>query len=793
MSPLHTQRLSRSVQDVATLSLARTVRASFRGLNPQQNARRDPPPAGLLPLASQIKHALQAAFGRGEPAAVADFLESHPELTANPQVMLSLLFEEFCLLEQHGHAPDPSSFCARYEPWRDSLASQIRVHHELSRHVSLARELVVFPETGDEVLHYELLDELGEGGSARVFVARDTSLGGRLCALKLSMDRGAEAALQASLDHPHIISVHCVEHDDHWNLRALCMPYLPGMVLAQVIERLHARGTPRNADALRHVLLSDENRNAPDHRDPNRDETRGWASFPSGRPFVDGVAWLGLKLAEALHHAHGRGVFHRDIKPANILLTDRQGPMLFDFNLAHGQVQGHRVDAVATGGTLPYMAPEQLAAFLDHQRWADVTAPADVYSLGLVLRELLTGPAPAMPPVPASQTTQLIADLWAKRCTEPPEPVRSPAHRVPFALDAILARCLNPDISRRYASAGDLAEDLRAFLHHQPLRHARNPSRRERLENAMHRRRKAIFTGTGIVVAALVLVGAMLATIPITAMPTPARTGPEMALRLVEDASVHTRSGRLDEAIVGFQAAIQHDKTLYTPHMGLARIAFQREQFEQATSSYSQALVLMPANCRDDRIIALDCRGRSQFNLASQYQQQALQIHQRRSETESLPSSLQIQTPVADANVLMQRARDTYALARDDLTEALALAHQKAQPNPVLHDDPHGANSIRTADLAHRLIRALLGYGDSSSWFEDYQQSVTSYRQALQRAENLLEYLTTHLSPNSEFQDIPAQELPRLTRTQSDIHFLITVLHQRIEADAPMQDTLYTD
>lgn len=770
MSPLHTQRLSRPAQGSALLSLARTVRTSFRNLIPA-GAGCDSLPQGhgALPLAARIKHELQAAFDRGEQPAIADYLEAHPELTTQPQVMLSLLFEEFCLREQHGLAPDPESFCARYEPWRDSLASQIRVHHELSRHVSFAKELVVFPEAGDQILHYNLVAELGEGGSARVFVAQDSSLGDRLCALKLSMDHGAEAALQASLDHPHIIPVHSVKHDKEWNLRALCMPFLPGIVLAQVIEQLHAKGLPRDADALRLVVVSAV---ASDAATGVPDEPDGWSGFPSGRPFAVGVAWLGLKLAEALHHAHGRAVFHRDIKPANILLTKRNGPMLFDFNLAHGQVQGQGAATAATGGTLPYMAPEQLAAFLDSRRWSDVGAPADVYSLGLVLRELLTGPAPVPPPVPASQTTQLIADLWAKRCAEPPGPIRSPSQRVPFAIDAILARCLDPDLSQRYGNAAELAEDLRRFLHRRPLRYAVNPSRRERVGNALHRHRKSLRNAAVMACSLAVLLGAWLAL-----RPTPVLTGPELALSLVEDASVHTRSGRLDEAVSEFLQAIRHDPTLYTPHMGLARIAFQHEQYDEAATRYSQALRLMPSRHIDDQIIALDCRGRSYYYLASQHQQQAIQIYQSNDSR-----------PTQGANDLMRRARTIYSLACDDLAVALALAHQKIEPGSESRRGPVLPNSTRTADLAQRLSQARLGLGDAASWFEDYPTSVDNYNQALNQARYLLRYLKAHLSPGRKSHEVPLQELPRLARAESTVETLITTIQNRLQADLPKLD-----
>src|SRR5207302_2986567 len=104
--------------------------------------------------------------------------------------------------------------------------------------------------------------------------------------------------------------------------------------------------------------------------------------------FIEAVCWLGSRLAEALAHAHSRGVLHRDIKPANILLNHYGRPMLSDFNLAHCERRG--LEAEHFGGTLQYMSPEHLTAFLpegDSSRVL-VDTRSDIYSLGVVLYEL---------------------------------------------------------------------------------------------------------------------------------------------------------------------------------------------------------------------------------------------------------------------------------------------------------------------------------------------------------------------------------------------------------------------
>ena len=182
--------------------------------------------------------------------------------------------------------------------------------------------------------------------------------------------------------------------------------------------------------------------------------------FLAGCDFVEAVCWLGARLAEALAYAHSLGVLHRDIKPANVLLNQYGRPMLADFNIAT-VASGAGGKEGSLGGTLAYMAPEHLDAFMlrDAAAGDAVKEPADIYSLGLVLFELLCGCRPFVchdvPTGGTSATLRALAD--ERRLGPPPLPAEAD---VPGPAAAVLRHCLDPAPARRYQSAEQLARAL---------------------------------------------------------------------------------------------------------------------------------------------------------------------------------------------------------------------------------------------------------------------------------------------------------------------------------------------
>ena len=147
-------------------------------------------------LTQLIKTDLRCRYARGQSPSVNEYLEKFSELGGADSRVLSLIYEEFCLGEERGDAIDVESFCGRYPRWKDSLISQLKYHRLISQAAEMTPKPPPFPEPGGTFEIFRLVSLLGKGGSSRVFLARDLSLGGRLVVLKVSLDRGQEPKAQ---------------------------------------------------------------------------------------------------------------------------------------------------------------------------------------------------------------------------------------------------------------------------------------------------------------------------------------------------------------------------------------------------------------------------------------------------------------------------------------------------------------------------------------------------------------------------------------------------------------------
>ena len=288
---------------------------------------------------------------------------------------------------------------------------------------------------------FEIVREIGRGGMGVVFEAHQSSLDRRvalkLLARPLELDPTAvqrferEARIAASLHHPGIAEVFAFGVDQ--GIHYLAMELVEGTPLDELI-----RSTRQVEDW----------------------EQRARVLPPEGTHdnFLRAALELVERIATALDYAHTRGIVHRDIKPSNVIVRGDGTPVVTDFGLAQNVDLPGLTRTGAFVGTPHYTAPEQ------HGRSgsAEIDGRADVFSLGVTLYELVTDRRPF-----GGETTQDV--LHSVATIEPPDPqLANP--KLPMDVSSIILKALEKETTRRYASAGELAEDLRAFLEFRPIR-----------------------------------------------------------------------------------------------------------------------------------------------------------------------------------------------------------------------------------------------------------------------------------------------------------------------------------
>ena len=247
----------------------------------------------------------------------------------------------------------------------------------------LEKELACFRE-GDVFGDFKILHLLGSGAFANVYLAHQQSLE-RAVALKVSTNVGKEAQTMAHLQHESIVSVFSVTVDKEQSLQTICMQYVPGCTLEKALSNAAITHTVLSGSHLLTVIANCSS--APAVFDPQALKDRDALLALDA---VDTVAWLGVRLADALAYAHGKGVLHLDIKPGNILLTPYGRPMLTDFNVSMDAAARGNEHARLLGGTMGYMSPEQQCSFASGgENVEDIDAQSDVYSLGVVLKEMV--------------------------------------------------------------------------------------------------------------------------------------------------------------------------------------------------------------------------------------------------------------------------------------------------------------------------------------------------------------------------------------------------------------------
>ena len=391
------------------------------------------------------------------------YADEFPELKSEGGMPCDLIFEEYHVRCSAGDGPDPQEYLERFPQQAAQLKKLLQTESTINSTAMFSGQRIENVAPGDRLDDFDLLALLGKGAFARVFLARQISMQ-RMVALKISCDKGTEPQTLAQLDHPGIVRVYDQRKLGGRQLRLLYMQYVAGGTLHDVVRRLKEIPAPQRTGrnfvwCIEQAL--DERGESPPSNSPAR---RMW--LQSSWPEV--VCRLGAHLASALDYAWHQGVLHRDIKPANVLVAADGTPKLADFNISFSsQVEG-TVPAAYFGGSLAYMSPEQLEASnpAHHRQPQELDGRSDMYSLGVVLWELLHGERPFLDrAVPGGWSAMLDAMVDRRREALANQTVRAASGETLPELQQILVRCMHPDPSQRWADNGQLARQLQLCLH----------------------------------------------------------------------------------------------------------------------------------------------------------------------------------------------------------------------------------------------------------------------------------------------------------------------------------------
>lgn len=429
-------------------------------------------------------------WSKGEAPDTRAALAAHPGLTADKAAVLDLAFAEYWLRLHAGEAVDMEAFCRQFPDYHVSLGRLLAQQslqepaalEQLTVELLTAPEVLTappstdkaarssagsthggvsgaWPEDGAHVGDFNLVRALGKGAFSRVYLAREETVD-RTVVVKLSRQQCDEAKVLGQLGHKNVVSVLSAPHDMASGLFIIVMPYFGNSTLEDLLElafplreESEARTRPRSAKTI--LDAARRNRQAADP------EPAGLIpdAFLRRASYVDGVVWLGVRMAEALSAVHRSGFVHHDLKPSNVLLGLDAQPRLLDFNLASDA----RNTKSRLGGTLPYMPPEHLAtlhaaakadqaAVMDHR--------GDLFSLGVMLYELLAGVHP-FGRYPRSKSVRSVAGDILARQKLGVRPIRDRNPDVSQRLARLVEQCLAFDPKARPATAADVALALR--------------------------------------------------------------------------------------------------------------------------------------------------------------------------------------------------------------------------------------------------------------------------------------------------------------------------------------------
>ncbi len=440
------------------------------------------------------------------------------------------VLDEYLADLEAGRPADPDRLLAEHP----AIASQLRDCLEVMHLAGRVAELPDPPPIGEDGVRlgpqfgdYRIVRQVGRGGMGVVYEAEQQSLRRRVALKVLPLASAldprqlrrfhVEAQAAAQLHHTHIVPVYAVgcERGVHY----YAMQYIEGRTLAQLIRELRQLEGRDDADVMPTAVLEGDlelasmlasGDLAPSERAAAADapatspavarsSSAGAAPSPSSSAHTSAyfrtVANLGIQAAEALEHAHQEGVIHRDIKPANLMVDIKGHLWITDFGLARLQNDSGLTLSGDLVGTIRYMSPEQAIghrAVVDHR--------TDIYSLGVTLHELV-----ALEPAFEGPDRR---EVLRRIIEEEPRPLRALKSAVPRELETIIQKATAKEPESRYLAAQDLADDLRRFLEHKPIK-ARRPTL---FESVAKWSRRHIAAAVATIAVLIIAVGALTAS-----------------------------------------------------------------------------------------------------------------------------------------------------------------------------------------------------------------------------------------------------------------------------------------
>ncbi len=455
------------------------------------------------------------------------------QLDARQLEQLGEVLDELLVQAEEGLAPDIDAACQRHPDLASAIRHYVRSMQMLhnAAHAKPASStdgsrinLLAPPER--QLGDYRLVREIGRGGMGIVYEAQQQSLARRV-ALKILPFAAVldsrqitrfqnEAQAAASLHHPHIVPVYAVGHER--GTYYYSMQYIDGQTLEFAIDQMrqgrdgslfglramdHAQVQLRNASTMV-AFKSHSSIPVPPPIDPQpeagpaastvrMDANASTVHNVRNRDYIRRVAEIGVQAAEALHYAHEHGIVHRDVKPSNLMLDASGSLWITDFGLAQCATSTSLTRSGDVVGTLRYMSPEQATGrshLIDHR--------TDVYALGATLYELLTLRAVVDSADRMAMVRQIELDS--------PRSLRHFNAAIPVDLENIVLKAIAKSREERYASADELASDLKRFLTgHTPL--ARRPTLLDHSARWIRRHAKGV--AVAALVAGVLLVGAI--------------------------------------------------------------------------------------------------------------------------------------------------------------------------------------------------------------------------------------------------------------------------------------------